>query len=325
MSGGLGGSVARKESAGFTLLEVVVALAILVGSMTFVFSLFLSRQKSFREQEAIARTQRNLQTGMAFVERDLRRAGYGFPPGFATRLSPGMTGGPSVLLVSGLGVADGGTSASDNLYVAHLSSAPTRLALEKERSTPELQLMNASGWRAGDIGVLFDAHDADMFRVSRVGSEGRLAISSEGPFDKGMSKTYRRGSLAARVAFAGYFVGPDGVGGKRALFRTGVDSTGMPVSRVVSENIEEMQVRLLLPDGGEQDGDGTAWDPETLARAIAVRISLAARGRTAGRGADDGRFRKGSETNRVSFAPHREHERRTMEAWFDLRNRGIEP
>lgn len=308
---------------GFTLLEIVVALAVLAISMMFVFDVFLSRRRSFLAQEEIAHMQRNIRTGMESLERDLRIAGYGFPPGVAVRLPRALAGGVPVLMVSGLGVADGGTSATDNLYVAHLSSAPTRLAFDMERPSSDLQVPDTRDWRAGDIGIVFDAGDCDLFRVSRVGKFLERAPGETFPSD--LSKAYGEGSSVARVAVTGYFVGPDPVNGHTALFRTGVDSSGAPVSRVIAGDIEDMQVRLYFPDGAERDVEGPGLDPSPLAGAAGVRVHLAARGRSASPGIGDVPVAKWNRTDVVSLSTHRGHRRRTMEGVFDFRNRGIEP
>lgn len=318
-----GRSCSGEGTRGFTLLEIAVSLAILTLSMTFVFAAFLSRQQSFLAQEEITRMQRNIRTGMGFLERDLRSAGYGFPPGVAVRIPHGLTGGVPVLLVSGLGVADGGTSAPDNLYVAHLSSAPTRLAFDMERSSSGLQVQDTRDWKAGDIGIVFDSGDSDLFRVSRVGR--RLERAPGDTFPSDLTKVYGEGSSVARLAFAGYFVGPDTGKGHTALFRTGVDSSGAPVSRVIAEDIEDMQVRLYFPNGAERDVEGPGLDPSPLAGAVGVRVHLAARGRLVSPGIGGVPVAKWNRTDVVSLSTHRGHGRRTMEGFFGFRNRGIEP
>lgn len=66
---GLGGS------AGFTLLELLVALCLSVITLSAVYVVYLSQQKTSLVQEAVAATQQNLRTAMYFLERDIRMAG----------------------------------------------------------------------------------------------------------------------------------------------------------------------------------------------------------------------------------------------------------
>ncbi|MDO8945454.1 MAG: prepilin-type N-terminal cleavage/methylation domain-containing protein, partial [Desulfobacterales bacterium] len=67
------------DAAGFTLIEVLVALAILSIAMTAVFTTFLSQQQSFTVQSRVAELQQNLRTAVDCMTRDIRMAGYGMP------------------------------------------------------------------------------------------------------------------------------------------------------------------------------------------------------------------------------------------------------
>ncbi len=310
---------------GFTLLEIVVALAIFAFSMTFVCAAFLSRQQSFLAQEEIARLQRNVRTGMECLERDIRNAGYGFPPGVSVRLPRALTGNSPVLMVSGLGVGDGGGAAPDNLYLAHLSSVPARLACDMEGPSADLAVPDAGVWKAGDIGIVYDAGYSDLFRVTRISEGGGLEHASRGESAEALSKAYGKGSFVARVAFAGYFIGTDQARGHTALFRTAPQSSVTPVSRAVADDIEDMQVRLRFRNGSERDGERIGVDPSPLAEAVGVRVHLAARGRSAAPGVHDVPLARWNRTDVASLSPFRGHRRRTMEGYFDLRNRRIGP
>lgn len=62
--------------AGFTLVELLIAMAVSSVVLLAVFSLFLFQQKSFSEQSELARNQSSLRSSLQTVTRDIRMAGY---------------------------------------------------------------------------------------------------------------------------------------------------------------------------------------------------------------------------------------------------------
>ncbi len=60
---------------GFTLVELLVAIAISGIVMAGVYSVYYSQQKSYMAQEQVAVMQQNLRAAMLFMEREIRMAG----------------------------------------------------------------------------------------------------------------------------------------------------------------------------------------------------------------------------------------------------------
>jgi type IV pilus assembly protein PilW len=68
---------------GFTLVELLVAIAISGIVAGAIFTAFQSQQKSYLAQDQVAEMQQNLRAAMDFVVRDIRMAGYSQgAPGF---------------------------------------------------------------------------------------------------------------------------------------------------------------------------------------------------------------------------------------------------
>ncbi len=65
----------RVNEHGFTLVELLVAMAISGIVMAGVYSVYYSQQKSYMAQEQIAVMQQNLRAAMLFMEREIRMAG----------------------------------------------------------------------------------------------------------------------------------------------------------------------------------------------------------------------------------------------------------
>lgn len=71
--------VKKKEglyTQGFTLVELLVAMAVSLLAMGAIYSTFLSQFKSYQVQEEIAAMQQNIRAAMYHMQRDIRMAGY---------------------------------------------------------------------------------------------------------------------------------------------------------------------------------------------------------------------------------------------------------
>jgi len=65
-----------KSKAGFTLIEVLVAMVVVMIVMAGAYSVFLSQQKNTTVQINVSDIQQNLRTAMDFMARDIRMAGF---------------------------------------------------------------------------------------------------------------------------------------------------------------------------------------------------------------------------------------------------------
>ena len=65
-----------KNSKGFTIVELLVAIAITGIVMAGVYSVYYAQQKSALVQEQMAAMQQNLRAALYFLEREIRIAGY---------------------------------------------------------------------------------------------------------------------------------------------------------------------------------------------------------------------------------------------------------
>lgn len=67
---------ARNRSQGFTLIEVLVAVAISGIVLSAIYAVFISQSKTYAAQEQLVELQQGLRHSMAVMERELRQAGY---------------------------------------------------------------------------------------------------------------------------------------------------------------------------------------------------------------------------------------------------------
>lgn len=65
-----------RENAGFTLIEVLIALAISGILLGGVYAQFTSQQDSYQAQDQVVEMQQNLRAGISYMTKELRMAGY---------------------------------------------------------------------------------------------------------------------------------------------------------------------------------------------------------------------------------------------------------
>src|SRR6202044_4160088 len=80
-----------KRQRGFSLIEVLVAISILVTVVGLSIGALLQAQTAAKMVSYEANTQENLRAGMHFIVRDLTQAGEGIPQGGITVPNTGVT------------------------------------------------------------------------------------------------------------------------------------------------------------------------------------------------------------------------------------------
>jgi prepilin-type N-terminal cleavage/methylation domain-containing protein len=68
-----------KREKGFTLVELLVAMAISGIVIAAVYTAFITQQKSYTIQDQVAEIQQNARVGLDMIAREVRMAGYGQP------------------------------------------------------------------------------------------------------------------------------------------------------------------------------------------------------------------------------------------------------
>lgn len=315
-----------RRTSGFTLIELMIALVILGIATTAIFTTFMSQHKAYVVQNSVAEMQQNLRGGMQFLEMDARNAGYGLPPSAAIKIPSLLLGGGTISMVSGLGISDGGATGSDNLYIISLSATATQIADSMPNVSAEIKVVDPAGFQVGMIAIIFDATNADVFQVTQVQASNHIQHNPTGIFgmeNKNFSTAYGEGSSVALINYSGYYIDTTTDAAHPKLMRN-VPGDNVLISEIVADDIEDLQIRLVLADGTELNGDGIT--PATLALVRQLRIYLAAR-----TSASDPQWNEPPRNwyNHTSLPPaltsYTHHRRRYYEQLIDLRNTGLAP
>ena len=113
------------RASGFTLIEVMIAVAISSVVMLFVFNIQVRMTDSFAIQTRVSDLQFTLQSVQAMIDRDAKQAGVGLPNGFRTDFNGDLDGDGSLdfplglatngAINSGIQIVDGGASGVDQV------------------------------------------------------------------------------------------------------------------------------------------------------------------------------------------------------------------
>jgi type IV pilus assembly protein PilW len=68
--------VVLRSQTGFTLVEMLIALAISSVMLASMYSFYLSQKRSYDIREQVAEMQQNVRSGLALMAREIRMAGY---------------------------------------------------------------------------------------------------------------------------------------------------------------------------------------------------------------------------------------------------------
>ena len=128
-----------RSNKGFTLVELLISMAVAGIVMAAIYSSYYSQQKAYVTQEQVAAMQQNLRAAMYHLERDIRMAGYDplgtAGAGFVTSPSP-----PSATRLqftkddagtTGTG-GDGDTAdANENITYEYVNTTPAPKRIER--------------------------------------------------------------------------------------------------------------------------------------------------------------------------------------------------
>ena len=295
-------NTAPRRQTGFTIIEILVALAISLVLLTGVMKIYMSNKATYQVQEGMSRLQENARFALNFLSNDIRMAGYSgcsslsSPPnnivdldndGNADTVSDFTTGGLFGFEYSGLPIA---LTASDNLSTTDVVAATDVIVILKG-STQDIQLTGnlvadnaniqlagtAAGlFQAGDIMFISDCTSSDIFAANNVSNGGTITIAHSNSVNitNRLSKAYGSDAVVMALEKTAYYIGTN-ASGISTLYRKRMIGSGIATEELV-EGIETMQIQY----GEDLTGDGiankyaNAGSIADMANVVSVRISL---------------------------------------------------
>lgn len=172
---------------GYTLLEVLIALAITTFVTTGVYEFYLSQQRSYLLQDMVAEMYQNARVSIDRMARDLRLAGLGIPSWEANAID----------------VTDGGVNPDSVTIVAASGAATGTFSAAASPGNTTLTVSGASDFNPGDD--IFIGHTGENARVvSRVGSDLTIDTDPSAGGNQGLVKGYPASTPVYKVKRIAY-------------------------------------------------------------------------------------------------------------------------
>lgn len=263
---------------GFSLVELMVALAIGLIILAGVSTLFVSSKQTYTTQDRLARLQENARFAMQFIIKDLRMAGY---YGCISDITPdsvnstlnnssdfafnaqipleGLKNATGPWQPSGFATVPAGIKAGTDAIAIRMGDPNDNIYLNQEmpNTSAVLKVNNIAALSVGDIIMISDCTSADIMQISQLNSTDPHIVHNAGAATPGnstqqLSKAYSPstapdGTKVLKFVTRRYFIA-DGASGNPALFRQ--DNAGAAAELV--EGIESLKILY----GKDSDSDG---------------------------------------------------------------------
>jgi len=318
----------RLTDQGFTLVELLVAMAISLVVMGAIFLTFKSQQDSYVIQDQITATQQNLRAAMYILTRDIQMAGYytNFDADQFTMDWDDLDGDTEIirpLIYARNNVADGGgdniKDNTDVIVIVKASDVRHTLAVGEDATAGTITLasrdfdvdgnddLNTTTRKYGLL-VKGDLSTAEFFEVDSAAG----VINPPG----GLTENYTAGDLICRADIILYKIDEDATNPSLRKRNLGSDNVVNPY-QVVAENIDNLQFRYLLSDGTWTNDPAAAGQ---IPNVRAVEISLLARTANTNRGyIDPNTYSIGD----VNYNPNNAYRRKLLCSIIKTRNIGL--
>jgi type IV pilus assembly protein PilW len=292
----------RQRAAGFTLVELMIAMILGLLLIAGVGSVFIANKNAYRTNEALSQAQESARTSFEFLAREIREAGAN-PCGtanVASVLNPGgnpmlYSSGPiegwddaasipasvASLPASGAGAPIGGGSA---IRLASAKGSGLDLQPTSVQRT-NVQLQNPTTQiAAGDILMICDVDSGAIFQVSGYNSTSGIVQHGTGSGSPGNNTDPLNGNdfdpssyLAIPTNYI-WYVGTNGDGG-RSLYRYGRGQSSVPQATEMVRGVWGMTATYHEPTNLAGNAYYSAANVNNWANVDAVRLEMTVRSR----------------------------------------------
>lgn len=276
-------AISSRVQSGFGLVELMVAMTIgliLLGGIGYVF---LGSRAAFRTTDNLSRIQENARYALDTMSRDIRMAGYVGCGNIASMITntianppvPPMTAANALL---GYDNGSGWTNpssitraAGDVLSVMAAFSSGVNLTGNLAPSNANVQINgNPDGFAAGDVLIVTNCVNADVFKATTVSGGGTVTVSHSNSSNTGNRVgTYGTDAFVMAMNQYSYFIGIN-TAGNRALYRVGLNGQ----AEELVEHVHDMQLRYGLDTNTDGTVDSYSTAPPTWTQVVSVTVNL---------------------------------------------------
>lgn len=290
-----------KHVQGFTLVEVMIAMAIGLVVVGGVSAVLVSSSSLYRASNNRARVQENSRFALGAMEEDVRMAGFmgcfnlnmypnkytnladtgaGFESDYKTVIfgyessgsgwTPGLPAGLS-------GDAHPPLAGSDVIVVRIPTGPSLPLSDAMVTTASPIPLADVSGLEVGGLAVISDCAAANVFRVTQVPATKLVVHANNMNTDARLTRVFSNAGRATvtPIATVAYYIGraSNRVAGNRALFR----KDGANPAEEVADGVEQMQLEYGIDTNNPRDNAANQFVPGNQVGAnpvVAVKASV---------------------------------------------------
>ncbi|MES2015147.1 MAG: PilW family protein [Pseudomonadota bacterium] len=255
-----------KNTRGFTLVEVMIAMAIGLIVVGGVAAVLISSSSLYRSSSNRARLQENSRFALGAMQEDVRMAGYmgcfnirmypghftnlagtGFATDYRTLVGGHEAGATGWLPALNASVGNGGHAplAGSDVLVVRVPVGPSQpLSAPMTTSSTPIFVADTSDFSVGGLAIISNCSYANVFVVTNIASGDRLlhAHAAGGNSDAHLTRVFSNTQRATvtPLATVSYFLAnaSNGVAGNHALFR----QQGSGAAEEVADGVEQMQI-----------------------------------------------------------------------------------
>lgn len=272
MKSGPGPLSRLRRQRGMTIVELMIAMTIGLVVLGAVSTLFINVRQTFRSAESMSRIQENARYAIEMMARDIRMAGFIGCGNLESITVNTIASAPveELLFENSLRGQDApdGTIAgialvgADTITIKHGIDSDVHLAGNLKPEDTDVQIAgNPYGFAAGDVLMVSNCTNADVFRATTVSGSGTTTITHTGS----RTGVYGEDAVVMRLAQFVYFVGRNPTTGRPALYRTNAVA-GAGAAEELVDNVENMQIVYgvdldndRMPDAYRSAGDVADW------------------------------------------------------------------
>lgn len=268
-----------RPQAGFTLVELMIAMILGLVVIAGITSVFLAGQQSFRTNHALSDVQDSSRIAFELMARDIRQAGFtgcgsdrianvlsngpsGTPVWWADSTNPvlGYSGGTTdPAVTSGTAVANR-VAATDSIALIGATNLPVGITADNPGSAQFTLSAAAANLTTGDVIVVCDPDHASVTQTTNVsgttvnhaasGTPGNCTASLSYPVACGSSGStyqYSNNATLATLDPVDWYVGnnPDGGTSLYRISLVNVSGVPTPTAQEMVRNVTNMAVTYL--------------------------------------------------------------------------------
>ena len=293
-----------KRAPGFSLVELMIALAIGLIAVGAVSAVLISSSSIYRVSDGRARIQENARFSVRALEHDVRQAGFmgcfnlsmfptrfenlaqdkanfendyqtpisGFEAGIADwtpALDPKVGAGKQIPIPG-----------NDVLVVRLPAGQSVAMSDDMPATSVPIPVASVEGFKKGMLAIVSDCSYANLFVVGTMAADKKLVHASDANTSSKLTRVFSPadGAMVTPVTTVTYFIAAagDGVAGNRALWR----QNGVAAPEEISDGVENLQIEYGIDTDAVFDGVTNQFvsaDKIGAAQVTALKVSLLVR------------------------------------------------